>query len=402
MANQIYANNMEVSCKAAAGKSICAFPDVCFTPPQTPATPPGVPIPYPNTGMASDTTDGSSTVKISGQEVMLKNKSYFKKSMGDEAGCAPKKGLITSKNMGKVYFTMWSMDVKVEGENVVRMMDMTTHNHASWVGNTPPQVYLDRMSMADGVAACDGARKEVASKCKRFDEPPCPDPTPVRNAEKARDKIGKKLSKAQKKTNKAYLEASKEVNTAYDDFAAKFRENTAEAKCLKALACFLSPQDPSRCCDKQTPHHLIPSSSIVGEGKRGSNEPVLKPFSAYTSKGAPCICAEGSSWHQGSHKRGHNGWADKVGPLDSKKTDLVYTNNSKAKDAEVITYGQALEGAKASAKKVAPHCSPACIEGQLNKFHLGKEEATKADKAKPIRRTMDDDAYKTTAPSVHI
>src|SRR3954469_25255667 len=108
---------MEVSCKQAAGKAICAFPDVCFTPPQTPATPTGVPIPYPNTGMASDTSDGSSSVKISGQEVMLKNKSYFKRSSGDEAGCAPNKGLLTATNMGKIYFTMWSMDVKIEGEN---------------------------------------------------------------------------------------------------------------------------------------------------------------------------------------------------------------------------------------------------------------------------------------------
>src|SRR5947208_7261243 len=120
----------EISCKAGQGKSICAFPDVCFTPPQTPATPPGVPIPYPNTGMDSDTTDGSKTVQISGQEVMLKNKSYFKKSTGDEAGCAPKKGVVTSKNMGKVYFNAWSMDVKFEGENVVRNLDITTHNHA--------------------------------------------------------------------------------------------------------------------------------------------------------------------------------------------------------------------------------------------------------------------------------
>src|SRR5262245_49611390 len=98
MANQVYANNMEVSCKQAAGKSICAFPDVCMTPPENPATPPGVPVPYPNTGMASDTTDGSSSVKISGQEVMLKNKSYFKRSTGDEAGCAAKKGVVTSSN----------------------------------------------------------------------------------------------------------------------------------------------------------------------------------------------------------------------------------------------------------------------------------------------------------------
>src|SRR5215471_8065132 len=104
MANQVYANMMEVSCKAANGKSICAFPDTCFTPPLTPATPPGVPIPYPNTGMASDTTDGYTSVKIGNQPVMLKNKSSFKQSTGDEAGSAPKKGLITSKIKGAVYF----------------------------------------------------------------------------------------------------------------------------------------------------------------------------------------------------------------------------------------------------------------------------------------------------------
>ena len=154
MSNQVYANNMEVSCKQAAGKSICAFPDVCMTPPMTPATPPGVPIPYPNTGMATDTSDGSTSVKISGQEVMLKNKSYFKKSTGDEAGCAPKKGMITSTNMGKVYFTMWSMDVKVEGENVVRHLDLTTHNHASQIGETPPFPHIDEMMVPPSDPTC--------------------------------------------------------------------------------------------------------------------------------------------------------------------------------------------------------------------------------------------------------
>ena len=156
MSNQVYANNMEVSCKQAAGKSICAFPDVCMTPPQTPATPPGVPIPYPNTGLASDTSDGSATVKISGQEVMLKNKSCFKKSTGDEAGAAPMKGVVTHKNTGKVYFTAWSMDVKVEGENVVRMLDTTTHNHGSVPGNTTPWPYIDEMSALEGDGPCAG------------------------------------------------------------------------------------------------------------------------------------------------------------------------------------------------------------------------------------------------------
>jgi Domain of unknown function (DUF4150) len=163
MSNQVYANGMEISCKSAAGKSICAFPDVCFTPPLTPATPPGVPIPYPNTGLASDCTDGSTTVKISGEEVMLKNKSYFKKSMGDEAGAAPKKGVVTSKNMGKVYFKAWSMDVNVEGENAVRHLDLTTHNHGSEGPNVPPMVYIDNICISfpevcrDEVEQCNSA-----------------------------------------------------------------------------------------------------------------------------------------------------------------------------------------------------------------------------------------------------
>lgn len=146
MSTEVYANMMSISCKAAKGKSICAMPDVCFTPPQTPATPLGLPVPYPNTALASDASDGSSTVKISGQEVMLKNKSFFKRSSGDEAGSAPKKGMLSSKNMGKVYFNMWSMDVKVEGENVVRHLDITTHNHLKMPGNSPPWIYLDTMA----------------------------------------------------------------------------------------------------------------------------------------------------------------------------------------------------------------------------------------------------------------
>jgi hypothetical protein len=86
MANDVFANGREISCRAGDGKSICAFPDVCFTPPQTAVTPPGVPVPYPNTGLAGDTTDGSRSVMISGKEVMLKNKSYFKKKYRRRSG----------------------------------------------------------------------------------------------------------------------------------------------------------------------------------------------------------------------------------------------------------------------------------------------------------------------------
>jgi hypothetical protein len=166
MGNDVFANGREISCKSGDGKSICAFPDVCFTPPQTPATPPGVPIPYPNTGMSSDTTSGTKKVKITGKEVMLKNKSYFKSSTGDEAGCAPKKGVVTSKIKGKVYFTSWSMNVKFEGENVVRHLDLTTHNHASINPNTPPTAHIDNMA-ADQVPDCEELKsKRSALKAK--------------------------------------------------------------------------------------------------------------------------------------------------------------------------------------------------------------------------------------------
>ncbi len=162
MVNEVYANGREVSCKRAEGKSVACFPDVCFTP-GPPAS--GVPVPYPNTGLATDTTHGTRTVKISGQEAMLKDKSYFKTSYGDEAGCAPKKGVVTSVIKGKVYFTSWSMDVKFEGENVVRHLDLTTHNHASQPGNTQPWTYLDSAAIGNP-PECTDAEKTLAQTVK--------------------------------------------------------------------------------------------------------------------------------------------------------------------------------------------------------------------------------------------
>jgi len=149
MPNNVFANGRELNCKKGSGKSICAFPDVCWTPPdKVPPTPTGVPVPYPNTGMASDCSKGSKKVKISGKEVLLKNSSHFKKSMGDEAGVAQLKGMMTMKNRGKIYFQMWSMDVKIEGKNAVRHLDIGTHNHGSQIGNSPPWPFLDEMFLA--------------------------------------------------------------------------------------------------------------------------------------------------------------------------------------------------------------------------------------------------------------
>lgn len=163
----VYANSLEVACKAQANKVIAAFPDVCFTPPENPATPPGVPVPYPSFGFDSDTDKGTSTVKIGGKTITQKNKSYYTKTTGTEAGCAAKKGVITSKNTGKEYAVAWSSNVKADGEPVNRMTDLSTNNHASPQGNT---LTFPKIATGNGVIYATktcliGSYDAIAAKC---------------------------------------------------------------------------------------------------------------------------------------------------------------------------------------------------------------------------------------------
>lgn len=316
MSNQVYANNMEVSCKQAAGKSICAFPDVCMTPPMTPATPPGVPIPYPNTGMASDTSDGSSSVKISGQEVMLKNKSYFKKSMGDEAGCAPKKGVITSKNMGKVYFNMWSMDVNVEGENVVRMLDITTHNHASVPGNSPTWPYIDEASVSpDSKEKCAADKKKEETACAG-------------------------------------------CNT-----KAKACRNS---KCQEARKCMLVPYVRSgspRCCKGQTAHHLVEVHCFA---PRGNRKKVIGKFKGYNQNKAPCVCASGPR-----HSKQHGMLHAVQGQLERAFNARGVPGTQVGNGVSNWTYGEAKNTGVMAHRLTFPKsdCSSDCVEAQLDAYH---------------------------------
>ena len=135
MGCDVYANDNEIACKAGDGKVIAGFPDVCLSPPSPPAGP--IPVPYPNTSFAKDTKNGSKTVKIKNEEVMLKDISFYETSpLGDEAATKGLgAGVVTHVITGKTYFVAWSMDVKFEGENVDRHIDLTTSNHASLIGN---------------------------------------------------------------------------------------------------------------------------------------------------------------------------------------------------------------------------------------------------------------------------
>jgi hypothetical protein len=168
----VFANGLEISGKAVQAQTIAAFPDVCFTPPENPATPPGVPVPYPNFAMAGDTEKGTGNVFIKGKTVNLKNKSDMSKTSGDEAGCAAKKGVVTSKNTGKSYFNSWSSDVKFEGEPVVRMSDLTTNNHASPVGNTVTWPHMAGLSA--GGQDCETLLNKYGIRLHQHSKAKCP------------------------------------------------------------------------------------------------------------------------------------------------------------------------------------------------------------------------------------
>lgn len=122
----INCNMRTVVHKTSNGITI-GFPDVCKTP--SPGGP--VPIPYPNIAMSTNTSNGSKKVKMDGQSIMLKG-SKFQISSGDEPGTIG--GVLSSVIKNYAEFVMYSFDVKVEGKNVCRLLDIMLLNKK----NTPP------------------------------------------------------------------------------------------------------------------------------------------------------------------------------------------------------------------------------------------------------------------------
>lgn len=339
MANEVFANTREISCKSGDGKSICAFPDVCFTPPENPTTPPGVPIPYPNTGMATDTTSGSKKVKISGKEVMLKNKSYFQKSTGDEAGCAAKKGVLTSTNRGKVYFTSWSMDVKIEGANVVRHMDLTTHNHMCGPGNTPPWMHVDAMAFAD-IEDCSGDKEKIEKACDKFT------PKGTRDACEEAGLGEKKINSNAAAQTRGFANLAEWK----ESITKSAQADTDATKCVNARRCQLTPYEPNNCCPAQTADHVIPKASFTK----------ASGWKNYKKNKAPCMCAEGTSNVGGSHGLRHS-----VHKLKGKQAGL--------RDGQKVSFEDELKRSAASANETfkSSGCDPKCIEQQLREGHKG-------------------------------
>ncbi len=416
----VFANNLEVSCKKQSNKVIAAFPDVCFTPPQAPPTPPGVPIPYPSFGMDSDTDKGTGTVKIGGETINLKNNSHFTKTTGTEAGSASKKGIISSKNTGKAKSQAYSMNVKAESKNICRFSDIETNNHGS-PPNAPPWPKISKPNMPGGVDPCEQNKKDEEEACE-----PCAaecgtcakcDPCKaaglstggkVDNKTRASDKtlvfdgaggaeVKRKKAARLLKSNESRINQER-----MKDYGAA--QNNA---CLRARRCKLMSKkdaDAGGCCGKQTGHHMVPESGFCT-----SDGAPLAGCSGYDAEEALCICAEGASHNKGSHGLMHNDMyceiLDKTGPagegvMSSLSTSTAGGRKKRSVSCRSMTYGQMRDKAVSSVEKIFPgsKCSPACLKAQLDTFHQGAgvKEDTKL-RADPIpgrppeeaRRTMD-------------
>jgi hypothetical protein len=299
--------------------------------------------------MASDTTDGSKTVLVNGKEVMLKNKSYFKKSTGDEAATKSLgMGVVTHQIQGKVYFTSWSTDVIIEGENAVRHLDQTTHNHASVPGNTMVWPYLDKQAKSKG--ACKTERKEEKDACQSI-----------------RD--------GHKNTPKSRRRAAIE------------RDMCKDTKCREARKCMLVPYKPDKekgqpgCCPgakakKLTPHHAIGVHCFVEKGARGTGAGKYPGCNKYDEDKAPCICVEGAGKVK-KHKKIHDVF-DKL--EDANLSSIANKKKKTKRKAGSWPYKKASGASAESLKKAG--CDPECTKAQVDAYH---KRSAKINDDTPLR-----------------
>jgi len=359
MSNEVFANGMEVACQAADGKSVACFPDPCWSPPGPPAGP--IVIPYPNTAYAKDLANASTTVFISGKPVAQKNKSCFKTSTGNEpATRAFPMGVITGTIQGKAYFASWSMDVKVEGLNVCRHLDLMTHNHGSVPGNTAAWVYVDqadvgRCEKGSGSHACCKDFRDVERACKpskKEDE---------RFKDARRDINRRRQKKGKPALEDKCLKARKCVLTSKNKRKEPAIDADAESSGKQTLGDLLGMDDSRGCCPGQTGHHLILDAWLQSGGQRGAGDLCN---GSYDEGSAPTVCVEGATQNVGTHGTIHRNTTDIAKRKLGKRIPSCHGGFSMACAIDVA--------AEAHEKTFGNHCDSKCIKAQLEKYYGDK------------------------------
>ncbi len=312
MSATVFANGMSIACKVSSGKTTAAMPDVCLSPPPSPAGP--IPIPYPNTSSASDTDKGSTTVSIGGEPVMLKDRSIFKTSTGNEA--ATKNlgmGVVTHKIQGEAAFVAWSMDVKFQGENVPRHMDLMGHNEACNPSQTPPWPFMESMAKGDDPCAADKDRESRA--CGGMSE----------------------------------------------------AEACTDEKCQSARGCKLMPHrtnGKSNCCPPKKSHHLVEVHCFAPANKRWRR---LPGFEGYRQNNSPTVCVVGERG-DGQHGVMHAVQQQLEAAYGARNG--LFTPPSWPAGVSKWTYAEARDAGVIAHSFCFPHCRSECIAAQLDAYHM--------------------------------
>ena len=127
---------MEVSFAACDRMSMVA-PDVCKT-----EKPPKVPVPYPKLkGLEKSATKAQAGTDKALKKLEKAQKKFEKvadkelkilaqhlKVSKDKDAVQAHQGIVSAKTMSKAYFQAWSDNVKMEGKNTVRFLDLTKGN----------------------------------------------------------------------------------------------------------------------------------------------------------------------------------------------------------------------------------------------------------------------------------
>jgi hypothetical protein len=246
------------------------------------------------------------------------------------------------------------MDVKAEGENVVRHLDMTTHNHGSTPPNALPTVYQDMLAALP--ADCATQKSEFETKCAS-----------------------------------ATVDGDKVKN--------------CSDECKTAQKCILVPKklDKKFCCgestdtEERTGDHLVEVSSFTQPGGRGGlsgmgvtraviertgaqissplsqSIPLESTFEAYDQFEAPTVCV-GKDHSDPTHhrlqslrdkakRRRRNGVRNQA--LNSWGPDP-------SRHYSYATLGESIEDGAWAHKQTFPHCDRACTEAQLAAYHVDK------------------------------
>jgi hypothetical protein len=262
-------------------------------------------------------------------------------------------GVVTHTIQGEASFIGWSMDVKVEGENVDRHLDMMVHNEQCSPADTGPWPFLSKDAQGNIIAGdCQGEVDREKEACADYAPHKENGPKPCKEAG-----LDQKSSAVRAAEGEAGFEKrSRSIQTG----------GNKALDCVRARRCQLGPYKPSLCCPTQTPDHVIPKSSFYEESVKGG---LMASWAAkanpntggYKPNAAPCMCLEGPN----------NTWANHGLRHSLHKSDPPVVGGAAVPDGNMMPFEDSVShSCKCSAEVVkSSECSQKCLEQQVRKGH---------------------------------